>query len=327
MENYNEFMEDYKNYLIAIRNLSQGSVKKVITTVKQFLGFINNYKFDKKFDSVEDINLNDIRMLSNNDVYSYIFYLAENDYKPITRSAKVEYLRSFFEFLFKIKHKLFKQPFPKIKTEKRFEKHLPNYLSYEEAKKLVNVYNKCTSEQDIRNNAIIHLCLHCGMRISEVAELNLSDLQLSERKFLILGKGNKERTGYLNDSAYNALVKYLEIRKNIKPKHKKDGDKVFITKKLTKIRASTIRECIKQAYIDAGINNETYSVHTLRHTCATLMFKAGTDIKTIQEILGHSTVDVTKIYTHLYNKEVEEALQGHPLSQFKYNDAIAYAAA
>lgn len=123
-------------------------------------------------------------MLSNNDVYSYIFYLAENDYKPITRSAKVEYLRSFFEFLFKIKHKLFKQPFQKIKTEKRFEKHLPNYLSYEEAKKITNLYADSENEIDIRKNAILHLFLHCGMRISEVANLNISDFQLSERRFL-----------------------------------------------------------------------------------------------------------------------------------------------
>lgn len=327
MENYNEFMEDYKNYLIAIRNLSQGSVKKVITTVKQFLGFINYYKFDKKFDSVEDINLNDIRMLSNNDVYSFIFYLAENDYKPITRSAKVEYLRSFFEFLFKIKHKLFKQPFQKIKTEKRFEKHLPNYLSYEEAKKLTNLYADSENEIDIRKNAILHLFLHCGMRISEVANLNISDFQLSERRFLIFGKGNKERTGYLNEDTYNALKKYMDIRKNIVPKNKRDVDKLFLSNKRMKINVSTIRRFIKNAYIEADINNDTYSVHTLRHTCATLLFKAGTDIKTIQEILGHSTVDVTKIYTHLYDKEVEEALQGHPLSQFKYNDAMAYAVA
>ena len=165
------------------------------------------------------------------------------------------------------------------------------------------------------------------MRISEVANLNISDFQLSERRFLIFGKGNKERTGYLNEDTYNALKKYMDIRKNIVPKNKRDVDKLFLSNKRMKINVSTIRRFIKNAYIEADINNDTYSVHTLRHTCATLLFKAGTDIKTIQEILGHSTVDVTKIYTHLYDKEVEEALQGHPLSQFKYNDAMAYAVA
>lgn len=133
--------------------------------------------------------------------------------------------------------------------------------------------------------------------------------------------------GYLNNDTYEALIKYLEIRKNILPKNKKDADKLFITRNHTKIEVSTIRKFIKQAYIDAGINNEKYSVHTLRHTCATLMFKAGTDIKVIQEILGHSTVEITKIYTHLYDKDVEQALFEHPLAKFKYNDALAYAVA
>lgn len=327
MEKYNDFMEDYKNYLYAIRNLSEGSVKMVYKTVKQFLEYLITFKFENRFNSVEEMDLNDIRTLSNQDIYSYIFYLAENDYKTTTRSAKIEYLKSFFDFLYKIKHRLFNQPFQKINTEKRFQKQLPNYLSKEEAKKLLKAFDKSNTEQDIRTNAILHLCLHCGMRVAEVANLNISDFKFSERKFLILGKGNKERMGYLNDDTYNALMKYLEIRKKIKPKHKKDEDKLFISKKLTKIDNLTIRRCIKQAYKDVGIDNSTYSVHTLRHTCATLMFKNGTDIKTIQEILGHSTVDVTKIYTHLYDKEVEQAMQEHPLSKFKYKDALAYAVA
>ena len=192
---------------------------------------------------------------------------------------------------------------------------------------MITLYKDSTDEIGIRNNLIVHLCLHCGMRISEVANLNISDFKLSERMFLILGKGNKERTGYLNNDTYDALMKYMEIRKNLVPRNKKDNDKLFITRNHTKIEVSTIRKFIKQAYKDAGIDNDTYSVHTLRHTCATLLYKSGNDIKLIQEILGHSTVEVTKIYTHLYDKEVETALFEHPLSKFKQNDAIAFAAA
>ena len=118
MEKYNDFMEDYKNYLYAIRNLSEGSVKMVYKTVKQFLEYLITFKFENRFNSVEEMDLNDIRTLSNQDIYSYIFYLAENDYKTTTRSAKIEYLRSFFDFLYKIKHRLFNQPFQKINTEK-----------------------------------------------------------------------------------------------------------------------------------------------------------------------------------------------------------------
>lgn len=325
MENYNEFMSDFENYLYAIKNLSSQYVKKMVQTISQFLGFINKYKFDNKFESVNEMTLNEVRTLSNHDVYSYIFYLADNDYKQVTRNTKVEHLRTFFEFLYTIKHRLFNQPFQKINTEKRIAKQLPNYLSYEEAKKVSELYRNSDDELDIRKNLIIHLCLHCGMRVSEVANLNISDFKLSEKKFIIFGKGNKERMGYLNNDTYDALMKYIEVRKNIIPKNIKEKDKLFITRKHKKIDVSTIRRYMKKAYIEAGINNDTYSVHTLRHTCATLLFKSGTDIKIIQEILGHSTVEVTKIYTHLYDKEVEKTLFEHPLSQFKYNDAIAFA--
>ena len=94
---------------------------------------------------------------------------------------------------------------------------------------MTELYKNSIKELDIRKNAIIHLCLHCGMRISEVSNLNISDFKLFERKFIIFGKGNKERMGYLNNDTYNALIKYLEIRKNIIPKNKKDEDKLFLS--------------------------------------------------------------------------------------------------
>ena len=327
MEKYNDFMTDFENYLYVIKNLSEQYIKKIKQTINQFLNFINIYKFDNKYESVEIITLNELRTITNQDIYSFIFYLADNDYKQGARNFKIENLKTFFEFLYTIKHRLFNQPFKKINTEKRIAKQLPNYLSFNEAKKLTELYKNSDKELDIRKNAIIHLFLHCGMRVSEVANLNISDFQLTEKRFLIFGKGNKERTGYLNDDTYEALMKYMEIRKNIVPKNKKYKDKLFITQKNEKIDVSTIRRYIKKAYIEAGINNNTYSVHILRHTCATLLYKAGNDIKLIQELLGHSTVEVTKIYTHLYDKDVEKALLEHPLSKFKYNDAIVYAAA
>lgn len=327
MEKYNEFIEDFENYLYAIKNLSNQYIEKIKQTINQFLNFINIYKFDNKYSSVEEISLNDIRQLSNQDIYSFIFYLADNNYKQGTRKFKVENLRTFFEFLYTIKRRVFNQPFKKISVEKQFAKHLPNYLSYEEAKKLTELYKNSDKELDIRKNLIIHLCLHCGLRLSEVANINISDFKLSERKFLIFGKGKKERMGYLNDATYNALIKYMEIRKKIIPKNKKNNDKLFITRQRTRIDLSTIQKYIKEAYKKAGINNKKYSVHTLRHTCATLLFKNGTDIKVIQEILGHSSVEVTKIYTHLYDKDVEKALFEHPLAKFKYDDAMAYSIA
>ena len=117
--NYQEFMSDFASYLFAIKNLSDLYVKNIKTTVSQFLQYMNVYKYNNQFENIDDITLNDIRTLTNTDIYSYIFYLAKNNYKQDSRSIKIEHLRTFFDFLFKIKHDIFKQPFKKIQAEKR----------------------------------------------------------------------------------------------------------------------------------------------------------------------------------------------------------------
>ena len=168
--NYKEFISEFSDYLFAIKNLSELYVSNIIGTVHQFLEYINIYKFKEEFNAVEEINLNDIRTLTNRDIYSFIFYLAKNDYQPNSRSIKIEHLRAFFDFLFRIKHDIFKQPFQKIKTEKRTSVQLPNYLSLNESKRLIELYMESKKTNEIRNNAIINLCLNCGLRVSEVSK-------------------------------------------------------------------------------------------------------------------------------------------------------------
>lgn len=322
--NYEEFMSDFANYLYAIKNVSDLYIKNIKTTVSQFLKYINIYKYDNKFENIENITLNDIRTLSNNDVHAYIFHLAKNDYTAETRAWKIEHLRAFFDFLYRIKHDIFRQPLKKIENKRKKSLQIPNYLSLNEAKSLISVYNKSDKTINIRNNAIINLCLNCGLRVSEVANLKISDFDLTSDKFLIKGKGNKERMGYLNTQSKKAILKYLEIRKKIKPKNIKDEDMLFLSNKNTKIDVSTIRRFLKKGYRNAGIDENEYSVHTLRHTCATILYKSGQDIKLIQEMLGHSSINTTKIYTHLYDKEVEKTMQDHPLANFKIKDAMEF---
>ena len=144
--------------------------------------------------------------------------------------------------------------------------------------------------------------------------------------FTIIGKGNKERVGYINKAAKEVLLEYLELRKKLKTKNSKDNDALFLSNKRNRISISAIRRMIKKAYKAVGIDENEYSVHTLRHTCATILYKVGTDIKIIKEILGHVQIDTTEIYTHLHNKEVMKAMQEHPLSKFKMADAYCFCA-
>lgn len=322
-----QVIEEFSNYLIGIKNLSSQYVSNIVTTLKQFLNFMNVYKYKNKYESYEEMELNDIRALTNSDIYSFIYYLAEKHYKQGSRVLKIEHLRNFFDFLFRIKHNIFKEPFKKIKRERKMFEQLPNYLSLNEAKKLLSLYSDSKKTKEIRDNAILHIFLNCGLRRSELSNLKISDFNLKEDKFLILGKGNKERMGYLNKSTKDALLKYLDIRKTLQVKSKKDANILFISNKGGKLSKNAIRDIVKGSYEKAGINTDEYTVHTLRHTCATLMYRSGTDINTIKEVLGHVQIDTTEIYTHLYDKDVMTAMQTHSLSAFKMQNAKEYCCA
>ncbi len=432
--NMPQFINDLINYLIGIKNLSAIYVKNMVVTLEQFLEFINTHKFKNKYDKIEKFTLNDLRTITNSDIYNFIFFLAENHYKPNSRVVKTDHLRTFFNYLFTIKHTIFQEPFKKIKCERKIEQKLPNYLSLEESQKvlkvyhnnnqgnifrnnailhlyfkeklkmidiinldikdiksfkgetleiinkylmirkgtnveckalflssynerisitrisriikesiimkypneykkikpgtlteieiteLINNYNNNCKQTDIRNNAILHLFLNCGLRLSEVLNLNIEDIDLNEDKFRIIGKGNKERIGYLNPNTKAAVEEYIKIRKEMNVK----TNALFLSNYNKRISATSIARIVKVAYLLSNIDNNTYSVHTLRHTCATLLYRAGIHIKTIQALLGHVRIDTTEIYTHLYNKDVEDAMLGHPLSKFKIKNAMAF---
>lgn len=153
-----------------------------------------------------------------------------------------------------------------------------------------------------------------------------TQLNLDDNKFTIIGKGNKERTNYLNKKTKDALIKYLKIRDNSHDNNKKHNNALFLTFYGYRMSQFTINKIVKRAYRKAELDENVYTVHTLRHTCATLLYRSGVNIKTIQELLGHVHIDTTEIYTHLDNQEVKDVMFEHPLAQFKMEDALAYCA-
>lgn len=193
--------------------------------------------------------------------------------------------------------------------------HYSRGLSYEQISAI-------TGEIEIRDNAILHLFLNSGLRLAELKNLSIDDLDLKDNKFSIIGKGNKERTGYINDITRKALDEYLKVRDKLNPKTKT----LFVSRYGLKMSSTGIEKIVKRAYEKAEIDDEDYCVHTLRHTCATLLYRNGVDIRTIQEILGHVQIDTTEIYTHLHDQEVMDAMLDHPLSQFKMANAEAFCA-
>ena len=204
-----KFVEEFTNYLVAIKNLSDTYIKNLTVTIEQFLDFINVHKFKNKYDSISDMSLNEIRSLNNSDIYSFIFFLAESHYQNNSRVIKIEHLKTFFDYLFRIKHTIFKEPFKKVNAERKIIKKLPNYLSLDEAHRILDNYKNSEDEIEIRDNAMLHVFLNCGLRLSELKNLKIDDIDFKENKFTIIGKGNKERINYLNKKTKEALEKYL----------------------------------------------------------------------------------------------------------------------
>ena len=165
---------------------------------------------------------------------------------------------------------------------------------------MIEVYANSIDEIEIRDNAILHLFLNSGLRLAELKNLSIDDLDLKDNKFSIIGKGNKERTGYMNNITRKALDEYLKIRDKLNPKTKT----LFVSRYGLKMSSTSIEKIVKRAYKKAEIDDEDYCVHTLRHV----------------------QIDTTEIYTHLHDQEVMDAMLDHPLSQFKMANAEAFCA-
>jgi len=160
------------------------------------------------------------------------------------------------------------------------------------------------------------LFLNCGLRLSELAGINLNSIK--DDKLVVIGKGDKERTIYLNKACLDALNSYVENERpkdGIKALHK---NALFISRNKQRISVKTIQHLVKKHLQAAGLDTSKYSVHKLRHTAATLMYRYGNvDVRVLQEILGHTNLSTTQIYTHLDDEQLRNAAGNNPLAEYK----------
>ena len=189
---------------------------------------------------------------------------------------------------------------------------LPKYLKLEDAKKIQNIFNKSNSRYYIRDNTIISLFLCTGIRLSELSNIKIKDIDFSNKNIPIIGKGNKERMVYLTDKIIKKLKKYLDTRQIIDL-----NENLFVNNKNTKLSNKSIGNICLKAFKLAGLENKGYSAHTLRHTVATYIYKTTKDIKIVQEILGHESINKTQIYTHIDNLDLKKAVDSNPLNEFQ----------
>ena len=237
--------------------------------------------------------------------------------KPATRARKISTIRIFFSYLSQKVHLIDNNPAQNLETPK-LDKRLPKYLSLDDSKKLLTVTeNDESDENKERDYAIITLFLNCGLRLSELIGINLQDINFDDYKLTVIGKGNKERTIYLNKACINAIKAYIKVRptEGVKNDSKASNKALFLSKRRERISNRTVQYIVEKELRKAGLDTSKYSTHKLRHTAATLMYQYGeVDIRALQEILGHKSISTTEIYTHVSNEQARDAIERNPLA-------------
>ena len=208
-------------------------------------------------------------------------------------------------------------PSQNLETPK-LDRRLPKYLTLEQSRKLLNVSSNEDKRNPERDHAITTLFLNCGMRLAELVGINIQDINFEENQMTVIGKGNKERTIYLNKACIKAITEYMLVRpkEGIKKDSKNSDKALFLSERRQRISRRMVQEIIYTELKQAGIDSQKYSVHKLRHTAATLMYQyGGVDIRALQELLGHESISTTEIYTHVSNQQVRNAVESNPLAE------------
>ncbi len=292
-------IEKFKKYLKA-SGLSDYTIKSYISDIEQFFLFISKYFKDKI--EIKDVNKRQIRDFLRN-----LHQIGESNR---TLSRKISSLKKFFKFCLNNKF-IDNDPTQTIKSPKT-EKNLPKIFTEKEMEKLLNLPDMKT-KYGIRNRAILELIYSCGLRISEVSNAKLKDFNSGLTILTVIGKGNKKRFIPIGKMAKKYLKKYMKIRKNFGIKQ--DSEILFLSKSGKKLSSDEIREILNR-YIILIAQSGGFSPHTIRHSFATHLLSEGADLRAVQEMLGHSNLSTTEIYTHLSLKEIKEIYnKKHPRSK------------
>ena len=321
-----QILRDFLSYHETVKAHSRRTVDEYYLDLRNFFRYMKQIRdpalSDKTLDEIDimDVDLDFVASVTLTDIYGYMTYLSRDrirypnspnsDYglNAASRARKIATIRSFYNYLTNKMHLLRENPVKDIDSPK-LKKTLPKYLTLDESMQLLDAVDGKNQERDY---CILTLFLNCGLRISELVGLNLSDIQADALR--VLGKGNKVRIIYLNDACKDALDRWLAVRRPIQGR---DANALFLSSRNERISRSMVHAMVKKRLGEAGIDSTQYSSHKLRHTAATLMLQNGVDVRAVQEVLGHDHLNTTEIYTHIDNESQRVAAKANPLSHVK----------
>lgn len=319
-------LREYAEFMFAIKGNSEKTICEYLLDLRTFFRYyivkrdeltLEPEEFEKL--SISGITVDDVRAITRKFIMEYLVYAKMGrENISTTRMRKLSSLRSFFHYAHSREHIIDSDPTVEIDPPKK-AKTLPKFLTVEESVHLLEtVAHDTESKTRVRDYSIIALFLNTGMRLSELVGLNIQSFDSDLTYVTVVGKGNKQRNIYLNSAAKSAVKDYLRMR--LDPKYIYTSDIAFyLSGRQQRISNKTVQYIVYKYLKMAGFENRKLSVHKLRHTAATLMYQSGkVDVRVLQDILGHEQLNTTQIYTHVVDKNREDAVEQNPLSDVKF---------
>nr|WP_283695245.1 tyrosine recombinase XerC [Clostridium perfringens] len=313
---------EFLNYLENVKGKSLNTVKGYSVDLGLFFKFLKVYKGlenNIELEKIEEVEISDlgdnfIKDITLSDIYAFLAFLEKvRNNSAYARARKVATLKSFFKFLNSKIKLIDENPTVELESPKINKRH-PVYLTLDQSITVLNSMDK-GNKNYYRDYCILTLFLNCGMRLSELCNIEIE--KIKGDTLTIIGKGNKERTVYLNEASIAAIENYLKNRNDSKATEEAKKY-LFLSNKYRPINKRSVEILVKKHIENAGFKNQKYTPHKLRHTAATLMYKYGNvDIRSLQNILGHENISTTQIYTHVDDETLREAVKTNPLANIK----------
>ncbi len=323
VEEFSPIVQEFASYKLGIQGCSAKTVDEYLLDLRTFFRYLlaKEQNIDPASDDflnidVHTVDLPFLSFITTAQIYDFLMYVGTGRAnQSAAKARKLSSIKGLYKYLVNKRNYLEVNPAQNIESPKQ-KKALPKYLTLEESLALLEcVQNDTDSKNRVRDYAMLTLFLNCGMRVSELVGIKLTDLDPALRSMRVIGKGNKERIIYLNQACRSVLIPLIEERTSPGYAHVTNKS-LFLSNRDTAISVKTVQHIVYKYLAMAGLEAKRYSVHKLRHTAATLMYQSGqVDVRVLKDILGHEQLNTTQIYTHVSDENMQNAMEMNPLAK------------